>query len=261
MDIDYNNNPILRMNEIQKEFSGVYALSGITFDLYRGEIHCLVGENGAGKSTLMKVLSGAYRPTAGSIEVEGKSYDTLTPNLSKELGINIVYQENDLVASMNVVENIYVGNEKANRFGFVKFKDMLEETQRQIQELDIQINPLTKIENLSVSDQQFVKILKALSVEPKVLIMDEPTSMFNVEDAAKVLKLTKTISEKGISIIYISHFLNEIQQIADRVTVIRDGAVVNTYQNKNRDIAIATITTDMVGRPVDTFYSHHARLA
>ena len=254
MDIDYNNNPILRMNEIQKEFSGVYALSGITFDLYRGEIHCLVGENGAGKSTLMKVLSGAYRPTAGSIEVEGKSYDTLTPNLSKELGINIVYQENDLVASMNVVENIYVGNEKANRFGFVKFKDMLEETQRQIQELDIQINPLTKIENLSVSDQQFVKILKALSVEPKVLIMDEPTSMFNVEDAAKVLKLTKTISEKGISIIYISHFLNEIQQIADRVTVIRDGAVVNTYQNKNRDIAIATITTDMVGRPVDTFY-------
>lgn len=242
------------MNEIKKEFSGVYALSGITFELYRGEIHCLVGENGAGKSTLMKVLSGAYRPTSGSIEVEGKSYETLTPNLSKELGINIVYQENDLVASMNVVENIYVGNEKANRFGFVKFKEMLEETQRQIEELGIQMNPLTKIENLSVSDQQFVKILKALSVEPKVLIMDEPTSMFNVEDAAKVLKLTKTISEKGISIIYISHFLNEIQQIADRVTVIRDGAVVNTYQNKTRDIPIATITTDMVGRPVDTFY-------
>lgn len=242
------------MNEIKKEFSGVYALSGITFDLYRGEIHCLVGENGAGKSTLMKVLSGAYRPTSGSIEVEGKSYETLTPNLSKELGINIVYQENDLVASMNVVENIYVGNEKANRFGFVKFKEMLEETKRQIEELGIQMNSLTKIENLSVSDQQFVKILKALSVEPKVLIMDEPTSMFNVEDAAKVLKLTKTISEKGISIIYISHFLNEIQQIADRVTVIRDGAVVNTYQNKTRDIPIATITTDMVGRPVDTFY-------
>lgn len=254
MGIDYSNKPVLKMNEIKKEFSGVYALSGITFDLYQGEIHCLVGENGAGKSTLMKVLSGAYQPTSGSIEVEGKSYETLTPNLSKELGINIVYQENDLVASMNVVENIYVGNEKANRFGFVKFKEMLQETQRQIKELDIQINPLTKIENLSVSDQQFVKILKALSVEPKVLIMDEPTSMFNVEDAAKVLKLTKTISEKGISIIYISHFLNEIQQIADRVTVIRDGAVVNTYQNENRDIQIATITTDMVGRPVDTFY-------
>ncbi len=254
MDIDYNSKPILKMNEIKKEFSGVYALSGITFDLYKGEIHCLVGENGAGKSTLMKVLSGAYRPTSGSIEVEGKSYETLTPNLSKELGINIVYQENDLVPGMNVVENIYVGNEKANRFGFVKFKEMLKETQRQIEELNIQINPLTRIENLSVSDQQYVKILKALSVEPKVLIMDEPTSMFNVEDAAKVLKLTKTISEKGISIVYISHFLNEIQQIADRVTVIRDGAVINTYHNKNRDIQIAAITTDMVGRPVETFY-------
>ena len=140
VDIDYNNNPILKMNEIKKEFSGVYALSGITFDLYRGEIHCLVGENGAGKSTLMKVLSGAYRPTSGSIEVEGKSYETLTPNLSKELGINIVYQENDLVASMNVVENIYVGNEKANRFGFVKFKEMLEETKRQIEELGIPVS-------------------------------------------------------------------------------------------------------------------------
>lgn len=254
MDIDYNSKPILKMNEIKKEFSGVYALSGITFDLYKGEIHCLVGENGAGKSTLMKVLSGAYRPTSGSIEVEGKSYEILTPNLSKELGINIVYQENDLVPGMNVVENIYVGNEKANRFGFVKFKEMLKETQRQIEELNIQINPLTRIENLSVSDQQYVKILKALSVEPKVLIMDEPTSMFNVEDAAKVLKLTKTISEKGISIVYISHFLNEIQQIADRVTVIRDGAVINTYHNKNRDIQIAAITTDMVGRPVETFY-------
>ncbi len=254
MDIDYNSKPILKMNEIKKEFSGVYALSGITFDLYKGEIHCLVGENGAGKSTLMKVLSGAYRPTSGSIEVEGKSYETLTPNLSKELGINIVYQENDLVPGMNVVENIYVGNEKANRFGFVKFKEMLKETQRQIEELNIQINPLTRIENLSVSGQQYVKILKALSVEPKVLIMDEPTSMFNVEDAAKVLKLTKTISEKGISIVYISHFLNEIQQIADRVTVIRDGAVINTYHNKNRDIQIAAITTDMVGRPVETFY-------
>lgn len=254
VDIDYNSKPILKMNEIKKEFSGVYALSGITFDLYKGEIHCLVGENGAGKSTLMKVLSGAYRPTSGSIEVEGKSYETLTPNLSKELGINIVYQENDLVPGMNVVENIYVGNEKANRFGFVKFKEMLKETQRQIEELNIQINPLTRIENLSVSDQQYVKILKALSVEPKVLIMDEPTSMFNVEDAAKVLKLTKTISEKGISIVYISHFLNEIQQIADRVTVIRDGAVINTYHNKNRDIQIAAITTDMVGRPVETFY-------
>lgn len=251
---DYKQDPILKMRDIKKEFSGVYALSGITFDLYRGEIHCLVGENGAGKSTLMKVLSGAYTPSSGSICFDGREYNTLTPNMSKELGINIVYQENDLVPSMNVAENIFVGNELSGRLGFVRQKEMVEITRKQMEELDIRIDPLKPIEQLSVSDQQFVKILKALSVEPKILIMDEPTSMFNVEDAAKVLKLTERIRDKGISIIYISHFLNEIKQIADRITVIRDGAVVNTYQNENRDISINVITRDMVGRPVDMFY-------
>ena len=254
MNVDYREKPILEMQDIVKEFSGVYALSGITFDLYRSEIHCLVGENGAGKSTLMKVLSGAYTPSGGKICIDGKDYRTLTPTLSKELGINIVYQENDLVPSMNVVENIYVGNEVADRFGLVNFKAMLEETRRQMEDLKIHIDPLTKIEDLSVSDQQFVKILKALSIEPRVLIMDEPTSMFNVEDAAKVLQLAQTIAAKGIGIIYISHYLEEIRQIADRITVIRDGAVVNTYENTNRDIELSVITRDMVGRPVDTFY-------
>lgn len=251
--------PILEMKEIVKEFSGVYALSGITFDLYPGEIHCLVGENGAGKSTLMKILSGAYCPSGGKICIDGSSYDTLTPALSKELGIHIVYQENDLVPSMNVVENIYVGNEKTKKCGFVDFRDMLQETKKQLCELGIEIDPMTKIEDLPVSDQQFVKILKALSSTPRVLIMDEPTSMFNVEDAAKVRKLATTIAGKGIGIIYISHFLDEVREIADRITVIRDGRVVNTYLNANRDIAISTITRDMVGRPVALFYQkeHH----
>lgn len=255
MKVDYTKQkPILEMKGIKKEFSGVYALSGITFDLYQAEVHCLVGENGAGKSTLMKVLSGAYAPSEGEICLDGKVYQTLTPNSSKELGINIVYQENDLVPSMNVVENIYVGNEATKGFGFVDFKRMRRETVKQMEDLGIHLDPDTKIEDLSVSDQQFVKILKALSVEPRILIMDEPTSMFNVEDAAKVLKLTQKITEKGIGIIYISHFLNEVVQIADRVTIIRDGAVINTYMNENRDISIATITKDMVGRPVETFY-------
>lgn len=182
----------------------------------------------------MKVLSGAYTPTAGSIEVDGKTYQKLDPTLSKQLGINIVYQENDLVPSMDVVENIYVGNEKVKGPGLVDYKAMEAETRRQMEELGIDLKLSTKIEDLSVSDQQFVKILKALSVQPRVLIMDEPTSMFNVEDAAKVLELTKRITEKGIGIIYISHFLNEVVQIADRITVIRDGAVVRTYTNENR---------------------------
>lgn len=255
MKIDYENSkPVISMRDIRKEFSGVWALSGITLDVYPGEVHCLVGENGAGKSTLMKVLSGAYTPTSGTIEVGGVTYQKLEPAQSKELGINIVYQENDLVPSMDVVENIYVGNEKTKRLGFVDYKSMEAEARRQMTELGIDLKLETKIENLSVSDQQFVKILKALSVRPRVLIMDEPTSMFNVEDAAKVLELTKRITEMGIGIIYISHFLNEVVQIADRITVIRDGAVVSTYTNENRDIPITTITQDMVGRPVDMFY-------
>ena len=259
MTFDYENRkPVIAMRDIKKEFSGVWALSGITFDVYPGEVHCLVGENGAGKSTLMKVLTGAYTPTSGSIEVDGTTYDKLDPMLSKSLGINIVYQENDLVPSMDVVENIYVGNEKTKGFGLVDYKSMEAEARSKMNELGIDLKLDTKIENLSVSDQQFVKILKALSVQPRVLIMDEPTSMFNVEDAAKVLELTKKISEQGIGIIYISHFLNEVVQIADRITVIRDGSVITTYDNSNHDTPLDTITKDMVGRPVDVFYQKDA---
>ena len=250
-----NKQPVIQMKQIVKKFSGVQALTDITFDLYKGEIHCLVGENGAGKSTLMKVLSGAYRPDGGVILVEGKEYKALAPNLSKELGITIVYQENDLVPTTNVVENIYVGNEKTKALGFMDFKTMARETQELMDGLGIQLDLQTPIEKLSVSDQQFVKILKALSANPKILIMDEPTSMFNVEDAGKVLELARRIAAKGISIIYISHFLKEVQQIADRITVIRDGSVIRTYNNAERQVTLEEITRDMVGRPVDMFYS------
>ena len=252
MPCDYKNTkPIIAMKDIKKEFSGVWALSGITFEVYPGEIHCLVGENGAGKSTLMKVLSGAYTPTEGTITVDGKEYSKFDPFLSKQLGINIVYQENDLVPSMDVVENIFVGNEKTKGLGIIDYPAMRKETQRQMDDLGIHLKLDTKIENLSVSDQQFVKILKALSVQPRVLIMDEPTSMFNVEDAAKVTELTRRIASMGIGIIYISHFLNEVVEIADRITVIRDGAVISTFSNENHDTPIIKITQDMVGRPID----------
>lgn len=247
--------PVIEMRDIIKEFSGVRALSGITFDLKPGEIHCLVGENGAGKSTLMKVLSGAYRPDGGSIVVDGKAYKALDPNLSQELGINIVYQENDLAPTMNVIENIHIGSEVANRLGFVNFRAMAQKTKREMEELGIRIDPYRTIEHLSVADQQFVKILKAISTNPRILIMDEPTSMFNVEDAGKVLDLARNIAARGISIIYISHFLNEVVQIADRITVIRDGAVVRTYDNAQHDVPLSAITSDMVGRPVDMFYT------
>ncbi|MEI8199675.1 MAG: sugar ABC transporter ATP-binding protein [Eubacteriales bacterium] len=255
MKIDYNNNtPIIQMCDIVKEFSGVRALSGITFDVYQGEIHCIVGENGAGKSTLMKILSGAYTPTSGSIKIDHQQYTSLSPALSKELGINIVYQENDLVPVMNAVENVFVGNEKTKYPGLIDFKAMLKSFKKIMETYKIIIDPLQTIENMSVSDQQFVKIIKALSNEPRILIMDEPTSMFNAEDADKVLNLVRNIAEKGISIIFISHFLKEVVQIADRITVIRDGSVIRTYSNENRNVSFNDITRDMVGRPIEMFY-------
>lgn len=249
-----NKKPFVEMKGVKKEFSGVYALNGITFDVYEGETHCLVGENGAGKSTLMKTMSGAYAPSEGEIVIDGKLYDRLTPQLSKDLGIDIVYQENDLVPTMNAVENIFVGNE-IGKAGFVNFGEQLKKVKALMEKYQVDINPLQPIEDMSVSDQQFVKLLKSLSGNPRIIIMDEPTSMFNVEDAGKVLELVRNINAQGIGVVYISHFLEEVKQIADRITVIRDGSVVNTYSNENRDISLSMITQDMVGRPVETFYT------
>ena len=250
--------PILEMKGIVKEFPGVRALSDLTFDVYKGECHCLVGENGAGKSTLMKILSGAYKPTAGTICYGSKEYKTLNPALSKSLGIEIVYQENDLVPTMNAIENIFVGKEITKFGGIVDFKAMQQRVEALMQRYRIKIDPLQTIEKMSVSDQQFVKILKALMNESRILIMDEPTSMFNVEDAGKVLELVRNITSHGISVIYISHFLKEVVQIADRITVIRDGSVISTFDNSNHDTPLDRITSDMVGRPVDVFYQKDA---
>ena len=245
---------VISVVDIVKEFPGVKALGGISFDVKAGEIHCLVGENGAGKSTLMKVLSGAYEPTSGKIIVEGKEYDSLSPALSRELGISIVYQENDLVPAMDVVENIYVGSEITRNGVFVDKKAMREKILLTMKEYGISIDIDRLVEHLSVSDQQFVKILKALSFFPKVLILDEPTSMFNTEDSKKVLDLVRRISSMGIGVIYISHFLEEVVSIADRITVIRDGSVISTYDNSGHDTPLSKITNDMVGRPVDMFF-------
>ncbi|MEI6389146.1 MAG: ATP-binding cassette domain-containing protein, partial [Spirochaetota bacterium] len=167
---------VIQMRGIVKSFAGVRALNGITFDLHPGEIHGLVGENGAGKSTLMKILSGAYTPDSGQIIVGGVSHRTLSPRLSKELGIEIIYQENLLVPTMNVVENVFVGCEES-RLGFADFSGMRRHAGALLDELGISLDLSRRVETLSVSEQQYVKILKAFVRKPRILIMDEPTSM------------------------------------------------------------------------------------
>lgn len=249
---------IIQTSNISKSFSGVRVLSDINFSVSPGEVHCIVGENGAGKSTLIKILSGAYQPDCGTITVNRKEYGCLTPNLSQQLGIHVIYQENILVGAMSVAENIYVGHEFAGKLGWLKKKELYKTARQLISEYDITLDPHAIVETLSAADQQFVKILKAIAWESRVLIMDEPTSMFNTKDVQKVLDLVKSISKRGIAVIYISHHLKEIVQIADRVTVLRDGNWINTYYNKNKDIELGVITKDMVGRSVEMFYQKEA---
>ena len=245
--------PVIEMINIVKKFPGVVALDNMSIDLYPGEIHCLVGENGAGKSTLMKVLSGAHRPDSGTIKVEGESYDFMTSALAKELGIGIIYQENLLIPWMSIVENIFTGQE-ISKNGLVQFKDEYARSKELCEYVGIKLDLNKTISKLSVSEQQHVKILKALSTDPKILIMDEPTSMFNTEDAQRILDMVKKIAESGVSIIYISHFLKEVKQIADRITVIRDGISINTFDNKDKDVDLDRVVSDMVGRDASMFY-------
>jgi ABC-type sugar transport system ATPase subunit len=249
-----NQTPRLAIRGISKGFAGVQALSGVSFDVLPGEVHGVCGENGAGKSTLMKILAGAYQPDDGTIVVGGRDHAGLTPAKAQELGIEIIYQENLLVPTMSILENVFVGHEPTMGGILVDFASMRRRIDDEMEFLGIELNPNRIVEKLSVAEQQFVKILKALVLSPTVLIMDEPTSMFNVQDSAKVLRMVRRIADSGISVIYISHFLNEVQEIADRVTVIRDGKVVNSYDNSGRDIQLETITRDMVGRPIDAFY-------
>ena len=244
---------VIEMVSIVKKFPGVTALNNMSIDLFPGEIHCLVGENGAGKSTLMKVLSGAYRPDSGTIMVEGSAHAFLTSALARQLGIGIIYQENLLVPWMSIVENIFTGQE-ISKNGIVQFKDEYARSQELCDYIGIKLNLNKTIVNLSVAEQQYVKILKALSTNPKVLIMDEPTSMFNSEDAKLVLDMVKRIADNGVSIIYISHFLKEVKQIADRITVIRDGVPIRTYDNENKDVDLDAVVSDMVGRDASMFY-------
>ncbi len=246
--------PVIETRDINKTFPGVKALSGIDFTLLPGEIHCIVGENGAGKSTFIKILSGFLRPESGDIVIGEETFRYLSPHLSQEQGIQVIYQESLLVPQMNVVENIYVGREITGKLGFIDRRKALSETRKVIESLGIALDPQAMVENLEVADRQFVKIIKALAMNPRVLIMDEPTAMFNAQDTGVVLKLVEDISKRGISVIFISHRLEEVARVGDRVTVFKDGRTVASHDNPRRNIDLAMITREMVGRSVDAFY-------
>ncbi len=243
---------VLELRNISKRFPGVQALSDVTFTCKKGEVHALVGENGAGKSTLIKTLSGAHQPDSGEIILKGQRVSIRSPHDALRLGIGVIYQEFTLIPYLNTVENIFLGHEETNA-GFVSFGNMLHDAQSLVFEtLGMQFDLRRPVAYLSVAQKQMVEIAKALALNADVLVMDEPSAPLTSHELENLFHVIAHLREKGVTIIYISHRLEEIFHIANRVTVLKDGQVVGTddVDNLNKEKLIEM----MVGRDLSTHY-------
>lgn len=250
----------LQMSHITKRFPGVLALSNVDFALRKGEVHALLGENGAGKSTLMKILSGVYQPDEGDIIFEGQSVSFANPLSAQSAGITIIHQEFNLFHELTVEENIFIGREfcKNNRWR------LDEKQQRQaaidiLQKLNLNISPETLVADLTVAQQQMVEIAKAISVNAKILIMDEPTAALTETEIDSLFQVTRLLKEQGTGIVYISHRLEELALIADRATVMRDGQFIATVDYDA--VKISDLIAMMVGRDLGNIYPRRGPLA
>jgi len=242
---------ILSMKGISKSYPGVTVFEEFDFDLRRGEIHCICGENGAGKSTLIKMLSGAHSPDKGSIYFEGEEVENLNPHSAMKMGIQTIYQEHNLFPLLDVVENLYAGNQITKGLA-INRPTMVAKTREILEYLHSDVSPFDIVGRLSSSARKVVEIAKALVQEAKVIIFDEPTASFSQVEIDHLFEIIKRLVQNGKSIIYISHHLEEVFRIADRVTVLRDGRKVNTYAVA--DLTEQTLIRDMVGRDVSLFY-------
>ena len=242
---------MLQLNHITKQYPGVAALDDVSVSFQKGEVHALLGENGAGKSTLIKVLSGAIIPNAGEIVMDGKSYEQITPALAQKLGIGVIYQEFTLVPTLTVAENIFLGKDYRKGI-FLDKKAMLSQAAKILGDLHIDIDPKTPVKQLSVAYQQIVEISKALANDVRVLVMDEPTAPLTTAEVGNLFRMVRKLADRGVTIIFISHRMEELFEIADRVTVLRDGKYVKTL--KIEDTSTAELISLMVGRSIDEQY-------
>lgn len=248
-----DKNLLVELKNIVKIYGEHMVLKNVDFDLKEGEIHCLVGENGAGKSTLIKILSGAVSPESGEIFVLGKKVRALTPRLAIESGITTVYQDAEIVDSLTVAENIFLGNELNSKIPFkIDRQKQIQETQKILETLGITLNAGEIAGNLSTAEKQMVQIAKALHRKARVIIMDEPTSSLGLEETKALLTLLKNLKAQGLGIIYISHYLNEVFEIADRITILKDGEKMGTYPLDQVDLN--TVVKKMVGRDTALFF-------
>lgn len=238
---------ILRMEGIDKSFTGVHALKGVDFDLQKGEVHALMGENGAGKSTLMKILTGIYAKDAGTITYEGAAVEFKTPKEAQDAGIAIVHQELNMMNHLTVAQNIFIGRE-AMSGRIINDKKMNEDAAALFRRLNIKIDPAAVMGDLTVGKQQMCEIAKAISREVKLIVFDEPTAALTDAEIEELFKIIRDLRERGLGIIYISHRMDEIKVITDRVTVMRDGEYVGTLITK--DCSKEDIINMMVGRVI-----------
>ncbi|MBV8585748.1 MAG: sugar ABC transporter ATP-binding protein [Verrucomicrobia bacterium] len=242
---------ILQLRNISKTFPGVRALQDISFDLEEGEVHCLCGENGAGKSTLIKILSGAYQPDEGGEIIFDGSEVTLNPHLAMKMGIQTIYQEHVIFDTLSIVENIFTGSEIVKR-GVLQKNEMRRQTVEALKYLKSDLSPDLRMAELSSGQQKIVEIAKGLIFKRRVIILDEPTASFSSVEIENLLDIIQTVKKSGLGIIYISHHLEEVFKIGNRVTVLRDGRKVSTYSLNG--LTKSTLIKDMVGRDPSTFY-------
>lgn len=245
--------PLLELKGISKSFPGVQALDDINLDLYPGEVHVLIGENGAGKSTLMKIISGAYQSDEGTMEVDGKQITKNSPIISEQLGIGMIYQELNLIPELSVAKNIFLGH--PIKKGFVnQDKKMIQKSREMLKQLNMDVDPSVLVKTLGVGTQQMIEITKALSREANILVFDEPTSSLADAEIHNLFHVIRMLQKKGIGMFYISHRLEEIFEIGDRVTILRDGKKIQTTAVK--DINMDQLIEKIAGRKIENLYPH-----
>ena len=244
---------LLQMTGIDKSFPGVHALQSVHFDLRRGEVHALLGENGAGKSTLIKILGGIYQKDKGEILVNGEKVTINSVEDARKAGVSIIHQELVLVPWLSIAENMFLGREPLNKLGLVDYGKMNREAKKYLVDFGLDLDPLTPIAKLNIAQQQMVEIVKAISFSSNIVVMDEPTSSLSDKEAEALFESIRKLKARGVGIVYISHRMSELNIVADRVTVLRDGQYVATKNVKES-------TTDdlialMVGRSMTNYYT------
>ncbi len=243
--------PVIQMRDISKSFGGVHALNNVQMQAYAGEVHALLGENGAGKSTLIKTMTGVHQPDSGEIYLHGESTRFSGPREAQQRGIGAIYQEPSLFPDLDIAENIMVGRQPT-RGGWVVWRNMYQEARTLLEQLGVKLDPRTKARNLSVAQQQTVEIARALSLNAQILIMDEPTSSLTLTEVEELFRIIRQLRKAGTAVIFISHRLEELFAVADRVTILRDGQYVGTREMT--DVKTEDLIQMMVGRKVDELF-------